>query len=79
MSFPSFKDIQWWHALFLLAIGPIGRAVAVVLLAKCVNRDIAKLAIPLVLRPMRSNIFPARTSSDDPSLNDSSSSCKKLQ
>jgi hypothetical protein len=54
------EKLQWWHLLILaatLAVWPVFRAVAVILVAKFVNDDIAKLAIPLVLHPLRPSFF----------------------
>lgn len=38
-------------------LAPIGRALAVVLLSRYVPKDIAKMAIPFVLRPTRPSLF----------------------
>lgn len=54
MSAP--EDFQWWHVLaiaIVVLLGPLFRAVAVVVVAKCVSERIAKIAIPLILHPFR--------------------------
>lgn len=63
MSFSSLNELHWWHALIVVGVGavyPVFRAVAVVVVARCVKEDIAKLAIPLVLRPLRPPAFRPR-------------------
>ena len=37
---------------FLWAIAPMFRAFAVVIVSKCVSKELAKIAIPLLLQPM---------------------------
>lgn len=56
-------ELHWWEVLImpgLLTMTPLFRAVAVVIVGRCVSADIAKLAIPLILRPIRPSIFPRR-------------------
>jgi len=63
VSVDNALELRGWHVVLLLVIAPLAplfRAVAVVLIAKFVNNDIAKLAIPLVLKPMRPSIFPSK-------------------
>lgn len=53
MAFPGASDVQLWHlwaAAAVVALVPIFRALAVVIVARTVNPNIAKLAIPLILR-----------------------------
>jgi ABC-type nickel/cobalt efflux system permease component RcnA len=53
MSFLDNSKLEWWQALaMVLVIGmlPLFRALAVILLAKFVKPDIAKLALPLIFR-----------------------------
>ena len=48
-----FQQLQWWQVLLLLlalALFPLVRAVAVVFVARRVDAEIAKIAIPLILR-----------------------------
>ena len=55
MSFLNFGEFQWWYLLapiLLALLNPLSRAVAVVLIGRCVSHELAKLAIPLVLRPV---------------------------
>ena len=60
------NNLHWWQALLTICVfagavagvvSPVFRAIAVVIVAWCVKADIAKLAIPLVLRPLRPNVF----------------------
>ena len=49
-----FQNFQFWQVLTLaalIALAPIFRAIAVVLVVKCVSKELAELAIPLILRP----------------------------
>jgi len=53
MSFVDNINVEWWQALTLvLLIGmlPLFRALAVILVAKFVKPDIAKLALPFIFR-----------------------------
>lgn len=52
------------------ALFPIFRAIAVVLVARSVDSDIAKLAIPLILNPVRPSLFPRRKTSNEENSND---------
>ena len=48
-----FQQFQWWQLLIILlaaALFPLVKAIAVVYVAKRVDTEIAKLAIPLILR-----------------------------
>ena len=50
----TLEAFRWWQALLLAAVllfMPISKAIAVILVAKNVRTGIAKLAIPLILRP----------------------------
>jgi hypothetical protein len=63
-----FERFSWWYALIPLGVGvllPIFRAIAVVIVARCVNPEIAKLAIPLVLRPLRPSLKFWNTKGED--------------
>jgi hypothetical protein len=63
MILSMLEKFHWWQLLILagvFALYPVFRAAAVVLVAKCVNTEIAKLAIPLILRPVRPGIFQSR-------------------
>jgi hypothetical protein len=54
---------DFWHValiVVILALFPLFRAAAVVLIGRCVKKDIAKLAIPLVLQVPRLSIFSGR-------------------
>jgi hypothetical protein len=66
----SFVDeLRWWHPLVILggtALIPLFRAAAVVLVARCVKKDLAKLAIPLILRSSRPSPFSPRDSNAKP-------------
>ncbi len=73
MSLYFLERFQWWHLLIIVGVWvlyPVFRAVAVVLVAKCVNRKIAILAIPLILKPLRPWIWGSPKSSD-PSIDSS--------
>jgi hypothetical protein len=68
VSLFSLKELEWWHALVVVGISalfPVFRAIAVVLVARGVDSDIAKLAIPLILNPVRPSLFPRRKTSDE--------------
>jgi hypothetical protein len=54
------EQLQWWHLLIIagtFALVPVFRAVAVILVAKCIKPDLAKLAIPFILCHSRVSIF----------------------
>jgi hypothetical protein len=73
MPVSGLGELHWWHGLVFLgtsALYPLLRAAAVVLVARCVKDDIAKLAIPLVLRPLRPSVFPRRRAGEDVSRSD---------
>lgn len=45
------NNFEWWQALiivFLIIVTPLVKAVAVVILGKYVNPDLAKIALPLI-------------------------------
>lgn len=53
MAFSGLSDVELWHvwaAAAVVALVPIFRALAVVIVARTVNPNLAKLAIPLILR-----------------------------
>ena len=53
MSFLDKVHLEWWQALVLvLVLGtpPLFKAFAVILVAKCVKPDIARLALPLIFQ-----------------------------
>src|SRR5205809_4843291 len=59
----TISDVQLWHVALVVAaaitavgalLAPISKALAVVFVARTVDFKIAKLAIPLILRPWRS-------------------------
>src|SRR2546427_825469 len=52
----------WWAcagfaSAFIAVLIPVSRALAVVLVGRLVSKDLAKLAIPLVLRSVGSTLF----------------------
>jgi hypothetical protein len=64
-------EIHWWYLAVILgsaAIVPIFRAIAVVVVGRLVPPKLAKIAIPLVLRPVRPSLFawPSRNSAQKP-------------
>ena len=69
MSFLDKIHLEWWQALLaILVIGmrPLFRALAVILVARFVKPDIAKIALPLMLsgNPWRNpKIGPPHTNS----------------
>ncbi len=51
-----FQEFHWWYPVaFPMAYVsvPLFRAAAVVVVCRCVPDDLAKIALPLVLRPMQ--------------------------
>ena len=43
---------EWWQALLLcvvLRMYPIFKAIAAILVGRCINADLAKIALPLIL------------------------------
>lgn len=60
MSSIEISDVRWWP-LWAIAVAPclilLCRTVAVVVIARCVKTEVAKMAIPLVLRPVRPSLF----------------------
>ena len=59
----NITELGWWPFL-AIAGAPclilLFRTLAVVVIARCVKTDVAKMAIPLVLRPVRPSLFPFR-------------------
>ena len=54
-------EFHWWYLVVPLggaALVPIARALAVVVVGRLVPPRLAKIAIPLVLRPVRPSLFP---------------------
>ena len=52
----SLKGVspEWWHVLVIMLVPVLYfavRAVAVIVIGRCVKPEIAKLALPLLLRP----------------------------
>lgn len=58
----NLREFQWWSLVMavVIAINPRSRAIAAVLVGKCLSPDLAKHAIPLVLHPVGS-FWPVRT------------------
>jgi hypothetical protein len=57
VNIQDFLEVRWWYLLFvavLIALRPLFRALAVVLIGKCLSPKLAELAIPLFLRPINS-------------------------
>jgi hypothetical protein len=55
MSFPDFKEFQWWYPLVVVitvTLAPLVRALAAVIIGRCLSSKLAELAIPLALRPV---------------------------
>jgi hypothetical protein len=53
MSFLRNISLEWWQALAIvgfIGMRPLFRALAVILVAKFVKPDIAKLALPLIFQ-----------------------------
>jgi hypothetical protein len=46
VTYPVILGVVW-------ATAPVIRAFAVIIVAKCVNKELAKMAIPLLLQPLR--------------------------
>jgi hypothetical protein len=52
----DLQKFNWWYAVVFFgirALYPISKAVAVVIVARCVDSNLAKVAIPLILKPQR--------------------------
>ncbi len=54
MEFLSGLELNWWQAITLIVViylAPLVKALAVVLVGRCVKPEIAKIALPLMFRP----------------------------
>lgn len=54
MEFINNLELNWWQALtviVLIYLGPLIKALAVVVVGRCVKPEIAKIALPLMFRP----------------------------
>jgi len=70
MGASNVIEAEWWHLAIIIGLTlllPLFRALAVVLVARAVDPNIAKLAIPLILTPWRASLFPKRKHSVDKS------------
>lgn len=47
-------NLEWWHVLVIMLVPVLYfavRAISVIVIGRCVKPEIAKLALPLLLRP----------------------------
>ena len=54
MSIQDFLEFRWWYLLVVpitIVLTPLFRALAAVIVGRSLRPDLAKLAIPHVLRP----------------------------
>ena len=54
MNIQDYLEFRWWYLLIVpmtMVMTPLFRALADVIVGRCLSPDLAKLAIPHVLRP----------------------------